>query len=56
MHMENNVDSDKGLRLLIQKCRDEFRRAENTDFYAKGDYQAAERRLVKFCLFTKIGN
>ena len=51
--MENYLNGDKGIKLLIQKCRKEFRRTENTDFYADEDYKAAERKFVKFCLLNK---
>jgi hypothetical protein len=35
---------------LVEKCRNEFRRPENTDYYAQEDYKEAERKFVKFCL------
>jgi hypothetical protein len=40
-----------GIELFLAKCRNEFRRPENTDYYAKHDYKEAERKFVKFCLF-----
>ena len=52
--MENSSNSDEGIKLLIQKCRKEFRRTENTDFYADEDYKAVERKFVKFCLINEI--
>jgi len=51
--MENYPNSDNGIKLLVQKCRNEFRRSENTDFYADEDYKAAERKFVKFCLLNE---
>jgi len=51
--MKNYLNNDEGIKLLIQKCRNEFRRSENTDFYADEDYKAAERKFVKFCLLNK---
>lgn len=51
--MEKKSNNDEGIRLLIQKCRKEFRRAENVDFYTDKDYKAAERKFVKFCLINK---
>ena len=52
--MRNNSNSDEGIKLLIQKCRNEFRRTENTNFYADEDYKAVERKFVKFCLINEI--
>ena len=47
----SNIPSDtRGIELLVEKCRDEFRRPENTDYYEAGDYKEAERKYVKFCL------
>lgn len=51
--MENRSQNDKGLKLMVKKCRSEFERAENKDNYE--DYRAAERKFVKFCLFSKTG-
>ena len=48
--MANNPKKDKGIRLLIQKCRNEFRRPENINFYAENDLKEAEKKIVKFCL------
>jgi hypothetical protein len=48
--MANSSDANKGIRLLIQKCRNEFRQAENIDYYAENDYKEAEKKYVKFCL------
>jgi hypothetical protein len=53
--MENHPQRDEGLKLLIKKCRNEFRRKENLEFYDDGDYSAAERKFVKFCLFDAAG-
>jgi hypothetical protein len=42
----------KGIELFQAKCRNEFRRPENTEYYyAARDYTEAERKFVKFCLF-----
>ena len=51
--MENNSKNHEGIKLLLQKCRNEFRRAENIDFYADEDYKEAKRKFVKFCLFNE---
>lgn len=48
--MSNHQSVTHGIELLVEKCRDEFRRPENTDYYAQDDYKDAERKYVKFCL------
>jgi hypothetical protein len=48
--MGNVNDATQGIELLLEKCRNEFRRSENTDYYAEADYKEAERKFVKFCL------
>lgn len=51
--MGNLLNCDKGIKLLIQKCRREFRQKENKDFYTEADYKAAERKFVKYYLLNK---
>ena len=51
--MGNYPNTDKGIKLLVQKCRKEFRRIENKDFYTDQDYKAAERKFVKICLLNE---
>jgi hypothetical protein len=48
--MANLSNADNGIRLLVQKYRNEFKRPENTDFYSENDYKEAEKKFVKFCL------
>jgi len=48
--MANSSNTDQGIRLLIQKCRNEFRRPENIDYYTENDFKEAEKKFVKFCL------
>jgi hypothetical protein len=52
-NMENRSQGDQGIRLMVKKCRSEFERSENKDYYE--DYRAAERKFVKFCLLNKTG-
>jgi hypothetical protein len=40
----------QGIELLLEKCRNEFRRPENTDYYEEEDYKEAERKFVKYRL------
>ncbi|MGD9364691.1 MAG: hypothetical protein PVH87_03275 [Desulfobacteraceae bacterium] len=48
--MNNSKSAPQGIELLVEKCRHEFRRPENTDYYTEDDYKEAERKFVKFCL------
>jgi hypothetical protein len=48
--MANSSNTSQGIRLLVQKCRNEFRRPENIDYYTENDYVEAEKKYVKFCL------
>ena len=48
--MDNSFKTNQGIRLLVQKCRNEFRRSENKDFYEENDYKEAEKKFVKFCI------
>ena len=52
MHREKN--GCRGLHRLVQKCRSQFKRPENTKFYSAKDYAGAERKFVKFCLRGKV--
>ena len=47
--MANSSNTDQGIRLLVQKCRNEFRRPENIYYYSENDFKEAEKRFVKFC-------
>jgi hypothetical protein len=51
--MDVNKKADAGIAKLVQKCRHQFRRSENTDFYAEDDLREAERKYVKFCLLAQ---
>jgi hypothetical protein len=48
--MDNSSNTDQGIRLLIQKYRNEFRRPENIYYYTENDFKKAEKKFVKFCL------
>ena len=48
--MADNSNSDEGIRSLIRKYRNEFRRPENMDFYSENDFAEAEKKFIKFCL------
>ena len=53
--MDNRSKNDKGIKMLVQKCREEFRHAENRNYYTDEDYKAVERKFVKLCLINKTG-
>jgi len=49
----NKVASGKyndGLRKIIKTGRESFRIAENTKYYSKEDYKAAEKKYLKLCV------
>lgn len=48
--MSSDTDIIRGIERLVEKCRNEFRRSENTDYYTESDYKEAERKFVKFRL------
>ena len=48
--MADNSNTNQGIRLLIQKCRSEFRQPENIHFYSENGFKAAEKKYVKYCL------
>ena len=48
--MDHTQNKALGLERLVERCRAEFRRPENIDHYSKKDYQAAEKKFVRFCL------
>ncbi len=52
--MNSAASNTPGIELLVEKCRDEFRRPENTDYYKENDYKEAERKFVKFRLGRKL--
>jgi hypothetical protein len=53
--MENRTYNDQGIKLMVKRCRHEFQRPENTDYYDDTDYLSAERKFVKFCLLNELG-
>lgn len=48
--MNRTMEPNAGIQLLVEKCRDRFRRPENINHYDEGDYREAERKYVKLCL------
>ena len=54
--MDNSSDTNNGIKLLVKKCREQFRISENLDHYSEREYREAERKYVKLCLRGKIKN
>jgi hypothetical protein len=52
--MDNALNTNEGIRLLVQRCREEFRLPENADYYSENDCNKAERKFVKLCLRGKF--
>jgi hypothetical protein len=48
--MNNSAGPTYGIKLLVEKYRNEFRQPENTNYYSQDDYKEAERKFVKMCL------
>ena len=48
--MDNKSNTKDGIKLLIQRCREQFKISENLNHYSEEEYREAERKYVKFCL------
>jgi len=48
--MQKDDFQPTGLKLLINKCRKNFRIPENLDHYSAEDLRDAEKKYVKYCL------
>ncbi len=48
--MDNSSHTNNGIKLLVQKYREQFRISENLDHYSEREYREAERKYVKLCL------
>lgn len=48
--MADRLDTKNGIRMLVQKCREQFRISENFENYSYSEYRQAERKYVKLCL------
>ena len=54
--MAEKLVSNQGLKRMVRRCRTIFQQPENTNHYDTADYQAAERKFVKFCMLTATGH
>ena len=50
--MEKNVCGNAGIKALIKKYKKMFRKPENLNHYSEKDYQIAERKFLKYLLFS----
>jgi hypothetical protein len=48
--MANWRNTKNGIKLLVKKCREQFRVSENFEHYSDRDFREAERKYVKLCL------
>lgn len=48
--MKKRQGHTSGLKQVVEKCRNEFRKPENIEHYSEEDYREAERKYVRFCL------
>jgi hypothetical protein len=50
--MEKILSEKTGIQVLVEKYREMFRIPENLNYYSEEDYQAAERKFLKYALFS----
>lgn len=48
--MDLRRNGNNGLKHLIEKYRNEFRKAENIDYYSSKNYREAEKKYLRFRL------
>jgi hypothetical protein len=53
--MAEKINTNQGLERMVQGCRQVFQQNENINHYDAADYQAAERKFVKYCLLMTTG-
>jgi hypothetical protein len=53
--MDTDSNTKSGIRMLVQKCRKQFRISEkNLEHFSESQYRETERRYVKLCLRSEI--
>ena len=52
--MNNSTAASQGIKMLLEKCRNQFRRPENLEYYERDNYKEAEKKYVKFCLHGNV--
>jgi|GEM_PF-5289445 len=48
--MTSRQKIDQGIKLLVSRYRKQFRIQENTGFYSKDDFEAAEKKFIRFAI------
>ncbi|CAB5085526.1 hypothetical protein D3OALGA1CA_554 [Olavius algarvensis associated proteobacterium Delta 3] len=48
--MTTQQKGDLGIKMLVSRYRKQFRIEENTGFYSKNDFEAAEKKFIKFAI------
>jgi len=48
--MTSRQKVDQGIKLLVSRYRKQFRIKENTGFYSKDDFEAAEKKFIRFAI------
>lgn len=52
--MKRHTRDKSGIRLLVNRYREQFRIPENMNHYSETDYRKAERRYIKYALETGL--
>ncbi len=50
--MKKNVNENPGVARLLNEYKKVFRIPENLNFYSEEDYHQAERKFIKYVLYT----
>ena len=50
--MKKNANANPGVARLLKEYKKLFRIPENLNFYSEKDYQRAERKFLKYALYT----
>ena len=48
--MTSQQKVDQGIKLLVSRYRKQFRIEENIGFYSKDDFEAAEKKFIRFAI------
>ena len=50
--MKNNANENHGVTRLVNEYKKIFRIPENLNFYSEEDYHRAERKFLKYALYS----
>ena len=51
--MQKDSQGNRGIQLLVEKYRKQFRIPENLKYYRKKDFKVAERKFLKLALLGR---